>query len=247
MFILFKFIHKEFEDYKLLMRNVPSLFVSLYIVSVILMNLLAGKEVQTGLPWLVLDCGFLVSWMSFLTMDTITKRFGAKAATKLAILAVGVNMLCCGIMFLTSLVPGNWSEAYNYDSTIVNAALNSTIGGTWYVVVGSMTAFLTSAIVNNFTNSFIGKFLHKDNFSSYAVRSYISTGIGQFVDNFVFALLVSHVFFGWSMLQCVVCAVTGMLIELLCEVIFSPIGYRVYSQWKADDVGKDYLVAHDIK
>ena len=80
-----------------------------------------------------------------------------------------------------------------------------------------------------------------DSFLVYAVRTYISTAVGQFADNLVFALIVSHIFFGWSMLQCITCSVTGMIVELLCEVIFSPIGFSVCKKWKKDNVGKEYF------
>lgn len=239
-----KFIKNQIDDYKLLLRSVPSLFVSLYVVSVILMNLMANKSINTGLTWLALDCGFTVSWMSFLTMDTITKRFGPKAATKLSIMAVGVNLLCCAIMFGISKIPGNWGEYYTFNNDIANKALNNTFGGSWYVVFGSMLAFLTSAIVNNFLNSSIGKKLKNNNFMSYAVRSYVSTAVGQFVDNFVFALVVSHVLFGWNMTQVVFCSLAGMVVELLCEVVFSPFGYRVVKQWEFDRVGQVYIDKH---
>ena len=100
---MMKFIKREIEDYKHLLRAIPSLTVSLFVVSVILMNLLANKEIQTGLSWVALDCGLLVSWLSFLSMDVITKRFGAKASTKISILAIGVNLIVCFMLFLISL------------------------------------------------------------------------------------------------------------------------------------------------
>ena len=49
------------------------------VISCIGMNLFAGKELL-NVKYLALDCGFLLSWMSFLCMDMLTKRFGAKAA-----------------------------------------------------------------------------------------------------------------------------------------------------------------------
>ena len=30
-------------------------------------------------------------------------------------------------------------------------------------------------------------------------------------------------------------------IELLCEIVFSPIGYRLTSAWKREEVGKEYF------
>ena len=65
--------------------------------------------------------------------------------------------------------------------------------------------------------------------------------IGQFVDNFLFALIVSKVFFGWTLLQCVTCALTGRVMELVCEVIFSPLGYLLVKKMEKNNVGKEYL------
>ena len=61
----------------------------------------------------------------------------------------------------------------------------------------------------------------------------MSTFIGQFVDNLLFALIVSKVFFGWTLLQCFTCAVTGAVAELVFEIVFSPLGYRISKRIKA--------------
>lgn len=234
-------IKKAFSDYLLLLRSVPSLVMVLFVVSVVLMNLLANKEFAVPVDWLALDCGFILSWLSFLSMDMLTKRFGAKASIQLSLTAMVINLFICLILFVVSLVPGNWGAYYTYNSEIINQGLNSTIGGTWYVVLGSACAFGASAILNAVLNASLGRMMKKDNFAAYAIRSYISTFIGQFADNFIFALMVSHVFFGWSMTQVITCSITGCLIELVCEIIFSPIGYRVCKKWDAQNVGSAYL------
>lgn len=234
-------IKRSMSDYLLLLRSVPSLVMVLFVVSVVLMNLLANKEFATGVDWLALDCGFALSWLSFLCMDMLTKRFGAKASIQLSLTAMAVNLFVCLVLYLVSLVPGNWGAYYTYNSEIVNQGLNSTIGGSWYVVLGSACAFATSAVLNAVLNALIGKMCKKDNFTTYALRSYISTLIGQFADNLVFALMVSYVFFGWNMTQVITCSITGCLIELVCEIIFSPIGYRVCKKWDAQNVGSAYI------
>jgi uncharacterized PurR-regulated membrane protein YhhQ (DUF165 family) len=78
--------------------------------------------------------------------------------------------------------------------------------------------------------------LKKDNFLSFIIRSYVSTIIGQIVDNLTFALIVSHVFFGWTLMQCISCAVAGAVIELLCEAVFSPLGYQITMRWKEENL-----------
>lgn len=237
-------IKREIYEIKILLRSIPSTILTLFAVSVIAMNLLANKSVNLPVDWLALDCGIIVSWVSFLSMDIITKHFGPKAATQVSIVAVLFNLMVCIIFFIAGSIPGIWGESYVEGSeTIINSALDHTFSGTWYVLLGSTTAFIISAVVNNFLNYLIGKLINKnsDSFLAYAVRTYISTAVGQFADNLVFALIVSHIFFGWSMLQCITCSVTGMIVELLCEVIFSPIGFSVCKKWKKDNIGKEYF------
>ena len=235
-----KFIH-ELQDTKRLLRAVPSTTMVLFCVSVVLMNLLANKEIYTGISWLALDCGLLLSWVSFLCMDIMTKRFGPRAAVKLSLFAICVNLCVCAMLKVVSLLPGNWGAFYAFDSNIVNEVLNETVGGTWYVLLGSTVAMLVASIVNAVLNHSVGRMFRKDTFTAYAVRSYVSTMFAQFVDNLVFSLMVSHVFFGWTLIQCITCSITGCLVELLCEIIFSPIGYRVCKQWERDRVGAGYV------
>lgn len=233
-------IVNEVKDYKLLLRNAPTVTMIFFVLSVVFMNIFAGKEL-VNINYLALDCGFLLSWMSFLCMDMLTKRYGAKAAIKLSFFAVAVNLICCGIFFVMSKVGNHWSEFYSTGSELSDAALNNTFGGTWYVLVGSMTAFAIAAIVNAIINVSIGKLVKRKNFFEYAIRSYVSTAFGQFVDNFVFASLVSVVFFGWTWTQVVFCSLVGAGMELLSEVIFSPIGFKVCKRWEAEKVGNQYI------
>ena len=84
---------KEAKETKLLLKNVPALVLSLFVLSVILMNVLANKEINTGLSWLKLDSGLLISWLAFLTMDVTVKHFGPKASIRLSIVAMLINLL----------------------------------------------------------------------------------------------------------------------------------------------------------
>lgn len=103
---------------------------------------------------------------------------------------------------------------------------------------------LCSSFVNSHVNQFIGHLTDNGTFATFALRSYVSTGVGQIVDNLVFAIVVSHVFFGWTWLQVITCSLTGAAAELLCEVVLSPIGFRVASGWARDGVGEEYVREH---
>ena len=243
---LIKKLKFELEDYKLLLRNVPTVCLIFFVLSVVIMNLFANKELLSY-KYLALDCGFLLSWLSFLCMDMLTKRFGAKAAIKISLFGVAINFVACFFFYLVSLVPGNWGEFYSSNSNIANQALDNTIGGSWYVLLGSMIAFSIASVVNACINASVGRLLKKDNFISYAIRSYTSTIVGQFIDNMLFALIVSHVLFGWTLTQCFACSIVGAVAELLSEVVFSPVGFKVCRRWEKQGVGQGYIEHYENK
>lgn len=235
-----KFLKKELNETQILFRCIPSVVVSLFVVSVICMNLLANKTLYQN-RWIALDGGILISWLSFMCMDIITKYFGVKASNKVAVLACAINLLTCLIFYLASIIDSN---AADY------SALNSLLGGTWFILLGSTVAFLSSAVINNFLNFSIGKLFSKnpDGKLAYAMQTYISTFIGQFFDNFIFSVIVFIFFapiywngFHWTLLQCVTCSLTGAVAELIMEVLFSPIGYKILMHWKKYNVGAEYL------
>ena len=237
---LINYIKREQKETSLLLKSIPATVVSLFVVSVICMNLLANKTlIQTS--WIALDGGILISWLSFMCMDIITKHFGPKASNRISILAVGINLLTCLIFFVASVIP---SSADDY------TAFDGIFGGTWFILLGSTIAFLASAIINNTLNWLIGKVFSKnpDGKAAYMARSYISTFIGQFCDNFIFSVIVFMFFaprcwdgFHWTLVQCLMCALTGAVAELIMEVLFTPIGYQITKNWKQKDIGKEYL------
>ena len=229
-----------YTETKILLRSIPATVVTLFAISVVCMNLLANKTLLQ-LDWIALDGGILISWLSFMCMDIITKHFGPRASTIISIHAVAINLLTCLIFFVASAIP---SGANDY------SAFDGIFGGTWFVLLGSTVAFLASAVINNILNYTIGKAFRKnpDGKLAYATRSYISTFIGQFFDNFIFSIIVFVFFapifwdgFCWTVLQCTTCALTGAVAEMVMEIVFSPIGYRITKKWRAEKVGKAYF------
>ena len=226
-------------EFALLLRSIPSPTVAFFVVSVIAMNLLANKTI-VDLEYLAINGGILISWLSFLCMDVVTKHFGPKASTMMSVFAMMVNLVTCGIFFVASIIP----TAYDY------TAFNSIVGGTWFILLSSTVAFMCSAVINNFLNHSVGKIFRKnpDGAGAFITRSYISTFVGQFFDNFIFSVLTFMLFapifwdgFSWTLIQCVTCSLLGAGLELVMEIIFSPFGYYVSRKWKAEGVGEAYF------
>lgn len=224
-------LQKEIENYRKTLAQMPPVALSLFVVTVVTMNLLANKELFHN-EWIALDCGIVLSWLPFLIMDCVCKVYGGKAATRVSIFAIAINLLMFGIFKLVSLAPGMWGEYYETNMVEVNTALNNTIGGSTWIVFGSALAMALGSIVNSATNMTMGRMMRKDNYSAFAVRSFTSTTFGQITDNLTFALVVSLPLFGWTIKQVVFCSLTSALIELMLEVLFSRFGYKITKHWK---------------
>lgn len=233
------------EDYRILLRSVPTMTVVLFTLSVVLMNLMANKIIfQVGN--VAADGGFLVSWLCFLTLDVTCKRWGARASILLNLLGAAVNIGCVLLFLLVVIMPGNGEDF---------SAFNGIFGGVWFITLASVIAYIISGVANSLLNAFIGKLFKKnpDGKAAFFCRSYISTMAGQFVDNMIFGTIVYYVcapiFWGWGLplLTCVGTAVAGALLELLMEVIFSPIGYRMAKKWDEKKVGMAWLDKYPLR
>lgn len=231
-------VKREWEETKVLLKEVPALSLTLFVISIVAMNLLAAKALVNN-EWIALDAGILVSWLSFLSMDMIVRRFGPKASIKLSILATLLNIIVMGVFTVAALIPGDW-------------ALNDYASGiNWWIIGASSGAFIVSGIVNSLLNWIIRKAFKKnpDSFGAYACSSYGSTMIGQFVDNLVFALIFTYpasLIGLWGMqpmsiLGLMMFAGVGAIVELLCQIVFSPIGFKTCKQWTKEHVGEKYL------
>lgn len=227
------------------LRAIPGLVTAIFILSAVSMNLLANKSIF-NLPWLAATSGVFMSWISFLCMDAVCKRFGARAATILNTTAMVINLIMALLFMLIVQIEGIWAASFAGETpemqAAMNQAVNSTFASSWYIVIGSALAMFLGGIVNSIVNKIVGsKFDTNGDFKGFAIRSYLSTAAGQFVDNLAFATFVSYIFFGWTIKQVLVCSFFMMILELVFEIVFSPIGYKLSKNWEKDNVGKDYL------
>lgn len=228
-----KLIRSEYQEYRAILEKVPSLALTTFVLAVVMMNLLANKELFHT-DWVALDCGFVLSWIPFLLMDCFCKVYGGRGALRISILAIAINLLTFGIFKLVSLTPGMWGGFYATGLTEVNYALNDTIGGSTWIVLGSAFAMAVSSAANSIINMAVAGIIRSGGFSEFAARSFISTGISQFIDNFVFALVVSVPLFGWSLRQALFCSITAAGFELIMEILFSGTGYKLAERWSRD-------------
>lgn len=240
----------DFKDWKMLLRSIPGLVTMLFIMATITMNLAANKIVWSGLvvngtPLVSITGGIFLSWLIFLLMDILTKTYGIKATIKLTILGALINAFAVIFLALIALFPAKYpyEGASNYFDIVFGFEANAA-PQPWQILLSSTIAYIASGIVNAIVNGLFGKLFKKnpDGKIAFYCRSYVSTTIGQFVDNFIFGALAFAIFAKFYTLPTLLgIATLGALIELACEIIFSPFGYRICKKWQNEGVGKDYL------
>jgi len=231
-------------DYKLLLDNVPALVTVIFCVGTCWMNVAAGKIIFNAFN-VAITGGFLISFLPFLCLDIVSKRFGARAAIMLNILSAICNT--CFVLGLSLVASIPTAEDYS--------AFNTVLGGVWFITLCSIVAFVVSGIVNSILNVMIGKlFKNRTSGIEFATRSFVSTFIGQALDNFIFIAGVYIVFAPkfWGLaplplLTCLGTAIVGGFFELLCEVVTAPVGYKIVRRWERNKVGQAYIDAHLIK
>ena len=239
----------DLKDWKMLLRSIPAVVVALFTVCTVTMNLAANKIVWSGLKigqnyFISITGGVFLSWAVFLIMDMVTKTFGAKASIKLNLFGAAINAIAIIFLGIIASVPSDFP--FPGASSSFDAVLGFTGNGVqpWQILISSTTAYILSGIVNALVNVCIGKLFVKnpDGKAAFITRSYISTMIGQFVDNFVFTAMAFSLFaLYYGILTVVGMAMVGALVELFCEIIFSPIAYRKCRKWQKEGVGREYF------
>ena len=218
---------KVWGDYKVLLRSIPASTVTLFIVSVIMMNLLANKEL-ISLPWLALDCGFAVSWVSFLCMDMICKRFGARASIMVSVMALGINLGVSLVFWLLTLTPGMWGAYYDTGRPERHHRRHL-VRGPWQLLCHAHV--FRSQLPAQPGHRPPGAQEHLRRLRAALLRLNRHRAVRR--QPGVCRHRLAHVL--WLDVA------AGAVAELLCEVFLSPVGYRVVRGWERENVGALYL------
>lgn len=236
----------NFKEWVILLRSVPAVALALITVSTVLMNILANKSI-IELPWLIQDAGVILSWVGFLVGDLLVKNFGSKNAIRVNLTCLALSLFISGLLAIVAIIPGTWSSAFVGDliNSDINNGVNQVMGNVWYVILGSALASAVGLIINGLSQGLILKRLeskHGDKYWGYLTASATSTILGQFVDNFVFASLVSLQFFpNWTWSKVFICSIAGAIFELIIEMLFTPLTYKISKNWDKNKIGIKFM------
>lgn len=237
-------LKKDWNETKILFRSLPAIPFAILCIALVAMNFLANKGIIPENPVFSADSAIFVSWVAFLAGDMMVKCFGAKAAIKVNIAAIGVQLLAITLFTIGGALP--WS----YPEGTFEATFDSIFMAQFWPLFGGTLAFTLATVVDSILSKFlITRFKNRTSFKAYAVASYASTALGQLLDNMFFALFFS-MWQGWFcganavgdvLLHLLGFSAIGMVAELIGQAILSPAGFALTKSWRKRNVGNEYI------
>jgi uncharacterized integral membrane protein (TIGR00697 family) len=181
---------------------------------------------QKGLAF-NLTCGVLLWPLEFVMTDIVNEYFGPKAVRRISYIAVALISYAF-VMFYAAIhiPPADFWIGTKTDSNIPNMqdAFNGIFGQGNWIIIGSLTAFLVSQIVDVTVFHRIKKATGDKH---VWLRATGSTIISQLVDSFVVLFIAFKLGNNWSMQQVLAICLVNYAYKFTMAVVLTPLIYLV--------------------
>lgn len=190
------------------------ILAGIFITNAVVAELIGGKLISIG-PF-VMSMGIIPWPIVFLTTDLINEYFGEKGVRKLSFITAGLIAYSFIILLLAINVP-----AAEGISPVTDEQFVSVFGQSMWIIVGSITAFLVSQLIDVSIFHFVKS---KTGNRMIWLRTTGSTVISQLFDSFIVlgiafwlpgkidsSTFVSSALTGYSFKLCVAVALTPLI------------------------------------
>jgi len=198
-----------------------------FITHALLGEFVGGKLVEVG-GW-TMSVGVIPWPVVFVTTDLVNEYFGARAVRRLTFLAVGLIAYSFLVLYLCILVPAGEISA------VSDAAFREVFGQSMWIIVGSITAFAISQLLDVGVFALVRK--HTGERWLWA-RAVGSTVVSQLIDTFI----INAIAFGLpgmlTATQVVELSVTNYAYKFLIAVATLPViyaGHGIVSRYLSGD------------
>lgn len=186
---------------------------ALNITCLLISNIITIKTIN--IVGLVFTAGDILFPITYILNDVFTEVYGYNKSRFVIWISFFCNLLMIIVFQITIALPS--SEAFEFQSDLENI-----LGNTPRVLLASFISFLAG----NFANAIaLSKIKVKTNGKYLALRTIVSTLIGEGLDTIIF---VPIVFFGTLDIKTMLFLMFDMyILKVLIEVVFTPITYKV--------------------
>lgn len=185
-----------------------------FITNAIVGEMIGGKLIQIGI--FTMSIGIIPWPVVFLTTDLINEYFGKQGVRKITFLTAGLIVYTFIILFAGMSVD---SAGF---SPVSSAQFNAVFGQSMWIIVGSLTAFLLSQLID------VGVFWLVRKRTGHRLiwlRATGSTVVSQLVDTFVVSGIAFYLPGKISLSEFINVAFTGYMFKFLIAVAVTPLIY----------------------
>ncbi len=179
---------------------------------------------QSGLSF-NLTCGVLLWPLEFVMTDIVNEYYGPKAVRRISYTAVAL-ITYAFIMFYAAIhiAPADFWLGSKKDSNIPNMqdAFNGIFGQGMWIILGSLTAFLVSQVVDVTVFHKIKKHTGEKH---VWLRATGSTLISQLVDSFIVLYIAFKLGNNWSWQQVLAICLVNYAYKFTLAIILTPVIY----------------------
>jgi len=150
-----------------------------------------------------LTAGLITYPLTFLITDIVSEIYGKRRADRMVIMGFGMTLLMLIIVQISIALPASpfWVSTFATDLNDGAAMQNAWIGSFgvgWWLVTGSMSAYLVAQLCDNHLFHF---FRRLTNGKHLWLRNNGSTMVSQLLDTFIVNSFLFYGAFGWGFVQ----------------------------------------------
>ncbi len=204
------------------------ILAGIFITNALVAELIGGKLIYIG--DVVMSLGILPWPIVFITTDLINEYFGEKGVKKLSFITAGLIAYTFFLLLIGLQIP-----AVKGDGLITDEQFSAVFGQSMWIIVGSITAFLVSQLIDvtifHFVKNRTGK-------KMIWLRSTGSTVISQLFDSFIVLGIAFWLPGKIDTKMFIASALTGYTVKLLIAVGLTPfiyLGHYLIEKYLAKD------------
>ncbi len=191
------------------------ILAGIFITNAVVAELIGGKLIDVGPA--VMSIGILPWPIVFITTDLINEYFGEKGVKKLSLITASLIAYTFVILFLAMKIP-----AVNGNNLVSDNQFNGVFGQSLWIIVGSITAFLVSQLIDVSIFHFVK---NRTGNKMIWLRSTGSTVISQLFDSFIVLGIAFWMTGKMTTEVFIVSAFTGYFVKLIIAILMTPVIY----------------------
>ena len=195
------------------------ILAGIFITNAVVAELIGGKLIQLG-PY-VMSVGILPWPIVFITTDLINEYFGEKGVKKLSLITASLIAYCFVLLYFALKIP-----AVKGENLVSDAQFNGVFGQSMWIIVGSITAFMVSQLIDVTIFHF---FKNKTGNKMIWLRSTGSTVISQLFDSFIVLGIAFWMTGKMTTEVYISSAFTGYFVKLIIAICLTPLIYLGHS------------------